>query len=485
MHHAGAETLVQPGAVGATPAGSPSPPAPAPSWRGVLRSTILVLSGVLLFRVLGAEPYRVPTGSMAPALIGDHKATRCPRCGFPVLVGRRSDTGDGRAAASCFASACCPNCGCADLKLNEVPDCSGDRLLVNKSLFELRRPHRWEMAIFRGNPDPARVFVKRVIGLPGESLQIRGGDVYVDGLLARKSLKEFKALRIAVFDNNYQPQPDGWRSRWLGRPDDGALVLEGTALGLHGTRHEQEHWFTYRHWALDDAREQPVCDTYGYNGRDGGQDGQQAVHDFMLECDVQVGAGTGWAGLAITDGLDHLTVEIPVGTPGTGVRLREDKGILRTGPGGWLAPGKSYHVELAFVDRRVTCTLDGRDLFEPLDLPAVEERPEVTRPAGVGVNGVDLVVHNFRLFRDIHYAEAGSNGVRTPVRLGVGEYFVLGDNSPSSDDSRFWPAPAVPEASFLGKPFLVHLPSRIVTTDGLGKHWEYQAIDFGRVRWLH
>jgi signal peptidase I len=49
--------------------------------------------------------------------------------------------------------------------------------------------------------------------------------------------------------------------------------------------------------------------------------------------------------------------------------------------------------------------------------------------------------------------------VSEPVRLGPDEYFVLGDNSPISNDSRFWPeGAAVRSKLLLGKPFLVHVP---------------------------
>ena len=113
----------------------------------------------------------------------------------------------------------------------------------------------------------------------------------------------------------------------------------------------------------------------------------------------------------------------------------------------------------------------------------------MARPVRLGARGADVRVHHFRLFRDVHYTAAGRHGVRAPVRLGAGEYFVLGDNSPSSEDSRFWsdaegrPVP-VPEVNLLGKPFLVHMPSRRVEWDALGRHWQYQGLDWGRVRWL-
>ena len=76
---------------------------------------------------------------------------------------------------------------------------------------------------------------------------------------------------------------------------------------------------------------------------------------------------------------------------------------------------------------------------------------------------------------------------KIPIRLGARQYFVLGDNSPSSDDSRFWADLAgrpllVPEANFLGKPFLVHLPGRIINAS---TGWASPMVDWGRIRWLH
>ncbi len=55
------------------------------------------------------------------------------------------------------------------------------------------------------------------------------------------------------------------------------------------------------------------------------------------------------------------------------------------------------------------------------------------------------------------------------VSLGPDEYFVLGDNSPVSNDSRFWgEGPVVRGSMFVGKPFLVHLPGQVVPLRFLG-----------------
>ena len=83
----------------------------------------------------------------------------------------------------------------------EVPSSSmeknvltGDRLLVNKfllapagrpfaRLLPSRGVQRGDIVVFRFPPDPRRDFLKRVIGLPGESVAIRNKRVFVDGRL--------------------------------------------------------------------------------------------------------------------------------------------------------------------------------------------------------------------------------------------------------------------------------------------------------------
>src|SRR5262245_17064808 len=57
----------------------------------VLLIVVVMFSSLFLFlRTLAVEPFGVPTGSMAPALIGHHRDGPCPRCGYMARIGRPS-----------------------------------------------------------------------------------------------------------------------------------------------------------------------------------------------------------------------------------------------------------------------------------------------------------------------------------------------------------------------------------------------------------
>ena len=57
---------------------------------------------------------------------------------------------------------------------------TGDRLLGNKFVYRFERPTRGDIIVFRYPPSPGKIFVKRIIGLPGEIVEIRDEKVYVN-----------------------------------------------------------------------------------------------------------------------------------------------------------------------------------------------------------------------------------------------------------------------------------------------------------------
>ena len=58
---------------------------------------------------------------------------------------------------------------------------TGDRIFGNRLAYINKVPQRFDIVIFKYPDDETQLFIKRVIGLPGETVEIRDGKVYIDG----------------------------------------------------------------------------------------------------------------------------------------------------------------------------------------------------------------------------------------------------------------------------------------------------------------
>lgn len=59
---------------------------------------------------------------------------------------------------------------------------TGERVFGNRLAYKVSDPKRYEIAIFKFPDDESRLFVKRVIGLPGDTIELRNGAVYINGV---------------------------------------------------------------------------------------------------------------------------------------------------------------------------------------------------------------------------------------------------------------------------------------------------------------
>jgi len=343
----------------------------------------------------------------------------------------------------------------------------GDRILVNKLYYRLHPPERWNVIVFRSPEDISRSFIKRLVGLPGDRVEIANGDVIVNGVVSRKPEYAQDAVWRLVYDQAYPPRPgptgsgahlnrEVWqgpagryRPRWVDGPE--GVVLYGAGLPIPATEAGPqprrvgpvEVRFVRR--ALGpNGEEHVLTDIQDQSGYNQGL-GQNVVGDLRVqgECALLGLAGSFWVGIDQDDHRYRLRLEA-AGSGRTRAVLEVD-GEVKGSADLPASPGPWHRVELRKVDFLLEATVDGK-VLGPVDLwpGQVEELRSTHSGVLLGAAGLEARARRLRIDRDIYYTGSvrGSDRPgRAEVRLGPGEYFVLGDNSPDSRDSRDWRVP--------------------------------------------
>ncbi|MBI1313790.1 signal peptidase I [bacterium] len=192
--------------------------------RETFESIVVAFILAFLFRAFEAEAFVIPTGSMAPTLYGRHKEMACEQCGFKSAIGASDEVDD---ATGLYLpnmridEAMCPNCRYLN-PVRNLPVFKGDRILVNKFPYEFGAPRRWDVPVFKYPEKPTTNYIKRLVGLPNETLLIKRGDVYRveddrSRTILRKAPGKQKELQIPVYDNNHPEtalHDKGWPKRW-------------------------------------------------------------------------------------------------------------------------------------------------------------------------------------------------------------------------------------------------------------------------------
>lgn len=236
-------------------------------WRETVESIAMAVILALLFRGFVAEAFVIPTGSMAPTLVGRHKDVKCPQCGIRYQVScspeAENEVLTGRHVIDTTCSVCRYTQRLNPLKHPNEASFSGDRIIVGKFCYDLEEPERWDVIVFKYPGNAAVNYIKRLIGLPNEKLWIVGGNIYTCGKdepddklrIARKPPSKLDALLQIVDDTDHIPQELtklGWPSRWQNLSTAGSgpaqwEVLDGGRAFVAKAAGEGEAWIRYRH----------------------------------------------------------------------------------------------------------------------------------------------------------------------------------------------------------------------------------------------
>ncbi len=197
-------------------------PAKQESARETIESIVVAFLLAFLFRAFEAEAFVIPTGSMAPTLYGRHKETNCTQCGHLITIGASEEVDDNGYLKTRLETSLCPNCR-APNSIKDAPVFRGDRILVNKFPFELKEPKRWDVVVFKYPEEPKTNYIKRLVGLPSDTMLIRQGNLYraePNGearILRKDDPYKQRELQILVHDHDFPEKTlleKGWPRRW-------------------------------------------------------------------------------------------------------------------------------------------------------------------------------------------------------------------------------------------------------------------------------
>jgi signal peptidase I len=377
---------------------------------GVIRDTVesiwvaIVLAFVL--RAFMFEAFVIPTGSMAPRLVGEHWHLRCPCCGLAYDYGlpgrpgvsppRRGERGQPRGQPRC------PNCGYPFLAYGDAHYTAryldgGDRVLVLKYIYRFQAPRPWDVIVFRNPQNNRENYIKRLIGLPGETIEIVRGDVFFrtdEGpwrIRRKERDKTQDAMWQIVFDNDYRPDTDLIQRLNAGLGDDKKV--------------HPPAWFapaaSAEHWTTDPADEATVggrrflfdgdrdgCELrldaergvfgprYGYNSTPGGVPGRRWQREVCSDLKLSFTFIPREAGSTISLVLTnmHHRFRGELRADGTATLYHSHPGehggeerVWASADVGRLTSGRGYELALWHADYRVVFQVDDRARLQSSD----------------------------------------------------------------------------------------------------------------------
>jgi signal peptidase I len=126
----------------------------------------------------------------------------------------------------------------------------GDHILVNKLAYQHRLPRRGDVIVFRPPGKPGQNWIKRVMGLPGDTVELRDGEVFINGRKLERDRVPADVLPAPLDGEAFEESNAGRRYRILIGKDKSAdqpktTVPEGACyvLGDHRDRSEDSRAF--------------------------------------------------------------------------------------------------------------------------------------------------------------------------------------------------------------------------------------------------
>lgn len=460
------------------------PRSPRDSIAHTVRLLIVAFAMAFVFRGFVIEPFVIPTGSMAPTLLGAHVLARSPFNGAAWAIGPRDYAADGETPLSVQAGPRSPDGPLLvhdpharlPVALDNAPLRAGDRILVQKYIYAVSEPRRWDVVVFRGPEGPDENLIKRLVGLPGEELRLVAGDVFTSrpwsddaaeraSTIRRKPRELQAALWRPIHDSAFAPtrwtsEGRPWTGPWQGPEwtEKGGVYETGSSgVAMLRWTPGEDPASGEPVWPLDDF------EPYNETPRLTSSVKRFPVGDLRVRMAVEpVGGELG--GVSFYLDVNGRTIKADIGMSDASIEIRSQGEDFQntieasadlSASVAPLPAGRPTNVEFWHWDQTVALFVEGRcvlektyelDADERLRASAAVNDPEArfdgaeplnyARPTlAVSTTGQPARLWRLAVDRDIYYQPSER---RRSFVLGKDEFFVLGDNSAASRDARAW-----------------------------------------------
>lgn len=372
-------------------------------------------------QVWPVQEYVVSEGSMAPALLGQHVSLRCPACDYKFPVDLYPWPRDDRMGEELG----CPMCGNNKFGTERAASLRGDRILSSKRLM----PGRWDLLLFRSPMDLQSMILKRVIGLEGEELEIIDGEIFVNSILASKPALGHEEMWLAVSDTKF-------RARNTHRP----RLQWRTAEDTKGWQMDRQGW-SFK--SGKNGRESlelvgKVTDQLVYNFNSLQYIEPVPVHDIRLRVRLAELQGEGTLSLVWEREGSKVTGSFQTkGEVSLEVRRAgQDQAVAVQGVSLDRAISDGAMLMLIVRDGYAYLYLGRKQVCEaavgPFEAGAARNSGRESCRVRITAENCRGNIGQIRLDRDVHYRSVDGRA----TKIGAGNYYVLGDNSAISSDSR-------------------------------------------------
>ena len=385
--------------------------------------------------VRGHRP--LASGSMATAEPGPHFKIRCHDCRMTYLCDVTT--------VSAENSPVCFNCGAT----NSIEGLPGH---THQVAYEAGPIQRWSKVVFQssGTPPEQTMMLKRVVGMPNESIQIDHGELWINRRIYQKSIEEFDRFRIPVFDSRYRPQDTrfSFLKRFAVAPNEQGWIITSTGeFAFDDDEKRAPQWLEYIHWnaipgfvpKVPRGMPTAIFDYQPYNQYIS-RPQLHFVDDYVVDVAISTRSVPAFW-LRLQDVEIEINLEAKTVIAYQGAHVCGSHSLTVDD----LNPAAPFQLRVGRLDQRIVIQVKSETIyfdFTPIRPSGHFEEDELLRqrPFAIGAAAGYLDVQSILIARDIYWLnpQGQDDFWEFAGEIPPATFFVAGDNQPVSEDSRHW-----------------------------------------------